>query len=62
VTMKPQRQMRGRDARGAKRAEQAYLAQNAPQQCIVCGKWFVRRANKVCSRDCLEKLERAKDQ
>jgi hypothetical protein len=57
IDMRPQRKMRGRDARNAKRAEQAYLAQNAPQQCVVCGKWFVRQADKVCSRDCAAKLE-----
>jgi len=46
-----------RDIRNAKRAEQAYLAANVPQRCVVCGKWFVRRADKVCSRECLAKLE-----
>jgi hypothetical protein len=46
-----------RDIRNAKRAERAYFAQNAPQRCIVCGKWFVRRQDRVCSRDCLEKQE-----
>jgi hypothetical protein len=54
--MKPQRKMRGKDARGAQKREAEWLAANAPQRCIVCGKWFVRRADKVCSRDCLEKL------
>jgi len=49
--------MRGKDARGAKKREAEWLAANAPQRCVVCGKWFVRRADKVCSRDCLEKLE-----
>ena len=57
--MRPQRKMRGKDARGARQREQEWLAANAPQQCVVCGKWFVRRADKVCSRDCLEKLEQA---
>ena len=47
-----------RDARNAKRAAEAYLAANAPQRCVVCGKWFVRRADKVCSRECLAKLEK----
>jgi hypothetical protein len=61
--MKPQRKMRGRDARNAKRAEEAYLAQNTPQQCIVCGKWFVRRAERVCSIECKRKAEeQAKEQ
>ena len=47
----------GRDVRNAQRREREWLAQNAPQRCVVCDKWFVRRADKVCSRDCLEKLE-----
>jgi hypothetical protein len=55
--MSPQRKMRGHDARGQARREQEWLAANTPQRCIVCGKWFVRRADKVCSRECLEKLE-----
>jgi hypothetical protein len=58
--MKPQRKMHGHDARGQARREQEWLTANAPQRCVVCGKWFVRRADKVCSHDCLEKLERAK--
>jgi len=58
--MKPQRKMGGHDARGQARRERKWLAQNAPQRCAVCGKWFVGRADKVCSRDCLEKQERAK--
>jgi hypothetical protein len=56
--MRPQRKMRGKDARGARQREEEWLAANAPQRCVVCGKWFVRRADKVCSRDCLAKLER----
>jgi hypothetical protein len=60
--MKPQRKMGGHDARGQARRERKWLAQNAPQQCIVCGKWFVGRADKVCSGDCLEKQEQAKQQ
>jgi hypothetical protein len=60
--MRPQRKMHGRDARNAQRREQEWLSANAPQQCVVCGKWFVRRADKVCSRDCAAKLQaQAKD-
>jgi hypothetical protein len=55
--MSPQRKMHGQDARGKARREQEWLIANTPQKCVVCGKWFVRRADKVCSRDCLEKLE-----
>jgi len=49
--------MHGRDARGAQKREDEWLAANARQQCFICGKWFVRRADKGCSRDCLQKLE-----
>jgi len=61
--MKPQRKMRGKNARGVQRREQEWLTANAPQQCIICGKWFVRRADKVCSRECLANMqEQAKKQ
>jgi hypothetical protein len=46
-----------RDIRNAKRAERAYFAREAMQRCSVCGRKFVLRAEKVCSRDCLAKLE-----
>ena len=39
--MKPQRKMRGQNARTQVRREREWLAVNAPQRCIVCGKWFV---------------------
>jgi len=53
----------GRDARNAKRAEQTYLAREATQRCQVCGRRFIIKAEKVCSRACLEKqLEQAKQQ
>ena len=26
------------------------------QRCIICGRLFIRRPEKVCSRDCLSKL------
>jgi hypothetical protein len=56
--MKPQRKMQGKDARSARRAEQAYLAREAIQRCQVCGRLFTRHAkDRVCSRDCLAKLE-----
>jgi hypothetical protein len=48
---------RGRDARNAQRREREWLSANIPQRCAVCGKWFVRRADKVCSRECAAKLE-----
>jgi hypothetical protein len=46
-----------RDIRNAKRAERAYLAKEAAQRCVVCGKRFVGRAEKVCSLDCKRKAE-----
>ena len=55
--MRAQRKMGGRDARNAQRREQEWLTVNAPQRCIICGKWFVRRQDKVCSVDCLRKTE-----
>jgi len=57
MTRPPHGTLRGRDARRGERREQNWLADNAPRQCCVCGKWFVRRADRVCSRDCLAKLE-----
>ena len=44
-----------RDERNRKRAEQAYLAREATQRCTVCGRRFIIRAEKVCSRACLER-------
>jgi len=46
-----------RDTRNRKRAEEAYLAREATQRCCVCGRRFVLRAERVCSRDCQAKLE-----
>ena len=46
-----------RDERNRKRAEQAYLAREATQRCQICGRRFVLRAEKICSADCLAKLQ-----
>ena len=46
-----------RDERNRKRAEQEWLAREATQRCIVCGRKFVMRAEKVCSVDCQRKAD-----
>jgi hypothetical protein len=46
-----------RDVRNAQRREQQWLAKEASQRCQVCGRRFILRAEKVCSRECLAKLE-----
>jgi hypothetical protein len=46
-----------RDERNRKRGEEKWLAQQAMQRCCVCGRRFILRAEKICSRECLEKQE-----
>jgi len=46
-----------RDERNRKRVEQEWLAREAMQRCTVCGRRFARRAEKICSRECLAKLQ-----
>ena len=46
-----------RDIRNAKPAEDKWLAQQATQRCQICGRRFIMRAEKICSRECLAKLE-----
>jgi hypothetical protein len=58
--MRPQRKMRGRDARGQQRAERSLVGRDQLQRCAVCNRYFIRGQGTVCSRDCLEKQERAK--
>ena len=38
-----------KDVRGQAKKEREYLAQNHVQQCVVCGRWFCRRKDNVCS-------------
>jgi len=38
--------MRGKDARGAQRREQEWLAREATQRCAICGRKFVMRAER----------------
>jgi hypothetical protein len=47
----------GRDARNAQRREEEWLANNARQQCVVCRRWFIKRAENVCSIACAEKVK-----
>jgi hypothetical protein len=51
-----------RNIRGAQRHEREWLTREATQRCQVCGRKFILRAEKVCSRECLAKLEQAKQQ
>lgn len=51
----------GRDTRNAARREAEWLAGNGPQACIVCGRLFCRRKERVCSRDCLAKLQEGQE-
>jgi hypothetical protein len=60
--MKPQRKMQGRDARGQQRAERGLVGRDQLQRCAICGRYFIGRRDTVCSRDCLEKQEQAKQQ
>ena len=46
-----------RNIRGAQKRERQWLAQQAAQRCCVCGRKFILRAERVCSIDCLRKLE-----
>jgi predicted nucleic acid-binding Zn ribbon protein len=46
-----------RNARGQAKTEAEFYRSNPLQRCQICGKLFVKRAEKVCSRECLEKLE-----
>jgi hypothetical protein len=46
-----------RDVRGQVRREREWLAREATQRCQICGRRFAMRAEKICSQECLEKLE-----
>jgi hypothetical protein len=50
-------------ARDRLKAERDYNSRNEVQACIICGRLFTRHAkDRVCSRECLAKLEQAKQQ
>jgi hypothetical protein len=44
-------------AREQRRAEKDYYAKNDLQQCVVCGRWFYRRKDNVCSIACAQKVD-----
>jgi hypothetical protein len=48
------------DIRGQRRAEKQFYDRDILQQCVVCGRLFCRRKDKVCSMDCLRKQETQK--
>jgi hypothetical protein len=48
------------DIRGQRRAERDFYARDNLQQCVVCGRLFCRRKDKVCSLTCLKKQEEAR--
>jgi len=43
--------------RGRHQAERSYYAGNPLQQCIVCGRQFIRRRDKVYEVDCAERAK-----
>ena len=43
------------DARGQKRAERDLVGRDQLRRCAVCGRWFIKRKDTVCSRACAEK-------
>jgi hypothetical protein len=44
-----------KDIRGAAKREREFYSRANLQQCSVCGRWFCRRKDNVCSISCLEK-------
>jgi predicted nucleic acid-binding Zn ribbon protein len=46
-----------KDARGQRKSEREFYRVADLQRCAVCGRWFIRRKDTVCSRDCAEKAE-----
>jgi hypothetical protein len=47
-----------KNVRDLAKRERQYFARNDLQACIVCGRYFTRaRADRICSRDCLEKSQ-----
>ena len=46
-----------KDIRGQSKAETQYDRQANLQQCVIYGRWFCRRKENVCSRDCVAKQE-----
>ena len=44
-----------KDARGQAKAERHNPDQ--AKQCVVCGRWFSKRKDSVCSKKCAERLD-----
>lgn len=49
-----------RNAKAAARREAQFYARQDVQQCAVCGRWFCRRKDNVCSIACAQKVAAAK--
>jgi len=45
------------DARGQKRANRDLVGRDQLQRCQVCGRYFIKRRDAVCSKDSLEKAK-----
>ena len=46
-----------KDARGLAKAERQFFARHGLQACIICGRYFTKRAERVCSMSCAAKAE-----
>ena len=46
-----------KDVRGISKAEAAFYRGNNVQACIVCGRYFTKRSERVCSISCAAKAE-----
>jgi hypothetical protein len=43
-----------RNIRGQAKRAREYSAQDPPRQCVICGRWFRRRRDNVCSIACAQ--------
>jgi hypothetical protein len=43
--------------RAVSKAEKQFYNRTNLQQCVVCGRWFCRRKDNVCSIACSEKAD-----
>jgi hypothetical protein len=46
-----------KNVRDLAKRERQFYARDDLQQCVVCGRWFCRRRDNVCSIACLEKSQ-----
>jgi hypothetical protein len=49
------------DIRGQRRAERDLVGRDQLQRCVICSRWFIKRRDTVCSRDCQAKLEASQE-